>query len=67
MQFPPTDIIVVPAEQLRLQLKKKGNPVKNKEAEITDAMAKRIFPSPRDLEQNAHKRRKVLGLRKLGT
>ncbi|KAJ5705392.1 hypothetical protein N7536_001081 [Penicillium majusculum] len=66
VQCPPTDIIVVTAKQLRPQPKKKGNPVKNKEAEITDAMMKRIFPCPRDLEQNAHKRRKVSGLRKLG-
>ena len=66
VQCPPTDIIVVTEKQLRPQPKKKGNPVKNKEAEITDAMMKRIFPCPRDLEQNAHKRRKVSDLRKLG-
>ncbi|CAG7938333.1 unnamed protein product [Penicillium salamii] len=66
VQCPPTDIIVVTGKQLRPQPKKKGNPVKNQEAEITDAMMKRIFPCPRDLEQNTHKRRKVSDLRKLG-
>ncbi|CAG8158292.1 unnamed protein product [Penicillium nalgiovense] len=66
VQSPHTDIIVVNRDQLGSQPKKKGNPVKNKEAEITDSMMERIFPCPRDLEQNAHKRRKVSDLRRLG-